>query len=93
MTYTPADGLCLRSTHKDAPQFPAWHFQKVTLPCTKPPMVTVDFAEILEKHRSTGVCFNVGYDVAIEWREDGGMRVWNENVAYDSYTIQRDEMV
>lgn len=93
VTYTHRDGFHLRSTRADAYPFPAWRFQKVEFPAARPARVAMDFGAVVEKYRTTGVCFDVGGDIGIEWRADGWMRVWCGGAAYDSYAIRDVEIV
>lgn len=85
ITFTPDDGFRLYLLWDGAPELPAWRFRKVEEPPT-PMRVRKEWAEAVKMRDTTGVRIDVGAGIGIEWRADGGMRVWiGNNHAYDSY--------
>lgn len=83
-TFTPEDGFRLRFLEDGAPELPAWRFRKVTRP-SAPERIRKEWAEAVKMRDTIGVRIDVGAGIGIEWRQDGGMRVWCWYQAYDSY--------
>lgn len=84
ITYTPDDGFRLYLLWDGAPEPPAWRFRKAEKPAI-PMRIRKYWAEAVEMRDTIGVRMDVGAGIGIEWRADGGMRVWIGETAYDSY--------
>ena len=85
ITFTPDEGFRLYLLWDGAPELPVWRFRRVEKPPT-PMRVRKEWAEAVKMRDTTGVRIDVGAGIGIEWRTDGGMRVWiGDTHAYDSY--------
>lgn len=84
MTYFPEEGFRLYFLWKDAPVFPAWTFQKVAPPPSAPYRVAKEWKDVARLYHVKCTRFDIGLGVGVEWRVDGGMRVWHGDTAYDS---------
>ena len=85
MTYFPDEGFRLYFLWKDAPVFPAWTFQKVAPPPSAPYRVAKEWKDVARLYHVKGTRFDIGLGVGVEWRVDGGMRVWHGDTAYDAH--------
>lgn len=90
MTYFPEEGFRLYFLWKDAPVFPAWTFQKVAPPPSAPYRVAKEWKDVARLYHVKCTRFDIGLGVGVEWRADGGMRVWHGDTAYDSFPAVSD---
>lgn len=89
VVYTFVDGLCI-CRPQSYPVLPAFRLHKVEKP-TCPTRVSMPWHEAICQ-TNTGVRMDVCSGLGIEWRADGGLRVWatvhGRDVAYDSVAIE-----
>lgn len=89
VVYTFVDGLCI-CRPQSYPVLPAFRLHKVEKP-TCPARVSMPWHEAICQ-TNTGVRMDVCSGLGIEWRADGGLRVWatvhGRDVAYDSVAIE-----
>ncbi len=83
-TFTPEDGFRLRLLWSGAPELPVWRFREVAKPSI-PPRIRKEWSEAMKMRDTVGVRMNIDGVIGVEWRADGGMRVWIHERAYDSY--------
>lgn len=83
-TFTPEDGFRLRLLWGGAPELPVWRFREVAKP-PSPPRIRKEWSEAMKMRDTVGVRMDVDGVIGVEWRADGGMRVWIHERAYDSY--------
>lgn len=89
VVYTFEDGLCI-CRPKSHPVLPAFRLRKVEKP-TCPARMSMPWSKAICQ-TNTGVRMDVCRGLGIEWRADGGLRVWatvnGTDVAYDSYPAE-----
>lgn len=83
-TFTPEDGFRLRLLWGGAPELPVWRFREVAKP-PSPPRIHREWSKAMKMRDTVGVRMDVDGVIGVEWRADGGMRVWIYGRAYDSY--------
>lgn len=86
MLFSPEDGFRLYPLWNNAPVVP-WRFRKVDH-ASAPPHICTKWAQAVRMRDTVGVRMRIDPGIDIEWRADGGMRVWIDGSAYDSYIAE-----
>lgn len=86
MLFSPEAGFRLHQLWNNAPVVP-WRFRKVDH-AWAPPYIRTKWAQAVRMRDTVGVRMRVDPGIDVEWRADGGMRVWIDGSAYDSYIAE-----